>query len=680
MNPETPTDLAPYRRVALFTLALSAAVIGAIALARLNLPTQWAPIGGAWAMLCGVLLSPPLILERWRTALWPRDLLAGPCSIAVLLALWLLTYLGALGLGLIVLVAALALIAALRAELPALSGKRLAGWAGVTLVFAMLLAANLDGTRYASFIADRLMLFGRADGDTMFYGALINAWRYHGVLATGIDGIAPTTYHAGAEILAARIAAMTGAEAVPTLIAVRAVLLAPLACFAIAAGGLVWARRRGAGRSRPIRAVLIALLLVIGASAIRISTIGFESESLILAGALLMLAFPSYFLRASGDGLGRLGWITGVLLILPLAAAKISFGFVWAGLFGWWALRKLGLRRAGFWLVAIADVSLLALGLWLFRPAQASVVWFGTPYYLEIIRDGDVLGPILINLLGFAVVGILWRAARRPQPETLSGRQARDAVESLAIVFLLANLPGALTEIYASNAIYFVLVFCWLAVPLATGEILLQSERQAGRKGAYALAGVAIIACIVGATLTTLREWRIIVGTEALIRTGDLQYYHGKSARGFRAGAAAAVKDLGLRGVFTATPVRSPAEDLIAAIRQFRSSAGNGGSVYVAPDTQAYWALTEDCDGKSLFAMATAGVPLLNGYYPDQTGCPQEVALAGYAGVPANLGQALNGAGICAHAAAIRTPSVLVVSAVTPELKTRVLSCSAPAP
>jgi hypothetical protein len=474
---------------------------------------------------------------------------------------------------------------------------------------------------------------------------------------------------------------MSGADAIPALIAVRAVLAAPLVFFAIAAGGIVWGRRRGATSDRAMLAMIAAFVLTLGAGSVRIGIAGFESESVILAAALITLAFPAFLLMASGLDLGRIGWTVAVLLVLPLAASKISFGFAWAGLVGWWALRGLGLRRGAFWLIGLADILLLALGVWLFSPGGSAgepVVWFGRPYYARMVSNGNYLGPLLANLLGFAVMALLWRAWRRPNAEVFSGREARRALESFAIIFFLANLPGAVMDIAGGDAYYFIIVFGWVALPLMVGEVLRLADQRAGQKSAHAVAAIAILACLVGLTLVGPRQWSLVAGTEALVRTGNAQYYSGKSPKSWRAGAQAAMKDIGISGIFTNAPSAAPAAPVIEALQQFRASAGNAGSVYVVPPAADYWKLTEDCNGKSLLAMAAAGVPMLSGYYPDQSACEQTFALLGYRGVPADLGQPLDDAAICTHAAAIRSTAVLVLSDVAPEPKTRVLTCTAP--
>jgi hypothetical protein len=460
------------------------------------------------------------------------------------------------------------------------------------------------------------------------------------------------------------------------LIAVRVVLVTPLAFFAIAAGGIVWARRRGALTDRAMLAAIAAFVLTLGAGGLQIGAAGFNSESLVLAAALLMLAFPAFMLMVGGPGLGRIGWATAVLFVLPFAAAKISCGFVWGGLIGWWALRKLGLRKGACWLVGIADILLFGIGMWLFNPGtEGQTVWLGTPYYVELIRGGAYLSPLLINLIGFAVIALMVRAWRRPASAALGGVPARDTAEALVIAFLLANLPGTLMEIASGDAFYFVAIFGWIALPLAAGEILCQAERRAGQTGARAVAAFVLVACVVGLGLLAQRQWALVANTEALIRTGDLQYYAGKGQKAMRAKASAAVKQLGFAGLFAASPALAPAQSVVDMLHQFRAAAGNTGSLYVPPSNSAYWDLTEDCDGKSQFAMAAAGVPMLNGYYPDQKACEQEFSLLGYRGLPADLGQPLDDAGICAHAAAIHSTTVLVLN--DSPSTARALSCPA---
>jgi hypothetical protein len=298
---------------------------------------------------------------------------------------------------------------------------------------------------------------------------------------------------------------------------------------------------------------------------------------------------------------------------------------------------------------------------------------------VDLIRHGSWFAPLLLNLVGFAVMALMLAAWRRPTDGTgFTGRRARDVIEILAVIFVLANLPAALLEIPGGDAFYFIVAFGWMTLPLMTGELLRQAERRGNTLPARAVAGVVLVACIVGLVLVGQRQWRIIVNTEALIRTGDVQYYAGKSQRGYRVAAKKAMKELGLAGIFTAPQAVPPAalfgEGLMVDL------AGDDPkttAIYVAPTTTDYWSLTDDCDGKSLLPMASLGIPMLNGYYPDQSACTQEFALLGYAGLPADLGKPLDDTAICTRAQAMHVADVLVVEDVATK-KIRKLACPAP--
>jgi hypothetical protein len=132
----------------------------------------------------------------------------------------------------------------------------------------------------------------------------------------------------------------------------------------------------------------------------------------------------------------------------------------------------------------------------------------------------------------------------------------------------------------------------------------------------------------------------------ALVRTGDPTHYDSMKRKELRADASRAVTELGWGGLFLAPPPEAPAANLVKAMHMFRAAVGNGASLYVPPEADAFWNLTADCDGKSLLPMAVAGIPMLNGYFPEQAECRQEFALSGYASVPDQVSK-LDSAGIC---------------------------------
>ena len=692
MEQTRPTDLASFRRIALFTVVLAAAIGVTVPVFRIGMPPLWAPILASWFALAAALLLPIAILD-WRLperSGWTPDMLVGPAVVAGLVIVELLGLLGTIGYILIGIAALVGLGLAIRREIGQARAGRMIGWLVLVVALWLPLIGALHGTKYANFIADQLMLWGRTDGDTLFHGALINSLRYFGTIATGIDGIHPFGYHVGVHFLAGRIADLSGVQAVPALMAVRAILISPLLVFAIAAGGILWARVRGGGPERPMLAIAGSLLLNLGLPVLQIGVGSLNSESLVLAAAILALVWPSFLIAANntgtdrGPGMSAAAWTGGLLLILLLGAAKVSFGLVWAGIIGWWALRKLGLRRTSFWVVAILSVGgFVSIAMLFSTPGtESGAKVFGTPFYLDMMKHGYPLFPILVNLEGIAVMVIMGLVLRRAHPDRPAERRwARDVIESLAVVFVIANLPGLVLKIAGGDTIYFVQIFGWVAKPLLLGEILRLPElrpsamRNPPQRVGVALTWIGTVACVVGLMLVGIRQARLAIDMEAAVRTGNLDYYSSAGSRAVRTNAKRALRKLGIAGVLTTAPAAAPGAALADALIGFRQSAGPAGGLYVPPSLTDYWSLQLDCNAKGQFPMAASGVPMIDGYNPDPTTCKQGFSLLGYSGLPDDFGKSLDDAGICAHAKADGLSRVLVLTQMRPDLQTRELAC-----
>ena len=249
----------------------------------------------------------------------------------------------------------------------------------------------------------------------------------------------------------------------------------------------------------------------------------------------------------------------------------------------------------------LTDAAVFGASFYLFNPGGSSgAIWFGTPYYADLVRHGSWFAPLLLNLVGFVVMAIMVAAWRRPTDrDDFTGRRARDVVEILAVIFFLANLPGLLKKKPNNNNNNNNNVFGWLALPLMTGELLRQAEIRGNSLSVRVISGVVLVACIVGLVLIGLRQWPIIVNTEALIRTGDMDYYAGKSQRGYRTAAKKAMKELGLTGIFTAPQAAPPAHPIVDTLFYYDLSFYDAKTtaVYIPPTATIYWSLTDDCDG-----------------------------------------------------------------------------------
>lgn len=676
-------SLGRLRQAGLFAVALAALIGATIPLFRLGFDPNLPAITVAWCLLTLILLAPLFLLERigWLAGRPNRDLLAGPLTIITLLVALAVSFLGTIGLVLIALAAAGVLADSVRRSVPGIVWRRFWPWILLGVVCFVPLLGALMGVKYANFIADQLALYGRADGDTLFHAAIINGLRYFGMPATGVDGVRPFGYHVGVHFVTSRIAVLANADAIPALIVTRAVLLTPLLIYALVHGGLVLAARRAAALS-VIAAILLALMLLLGLPSLGLGVGDIKSESFMLAPALLLLVFtPLYLLmtdRSIESPVGNaLMWPFCILAIFVLAAAKVSVGYVFAGIIGYWVLRWHGIRALRFWLLGAAIAAVSLGSLWLFSPSagESGAVLWGTPFYVEYgFRNGNPLLPLTVNIEGLALIGLLvfrhWRSELSLASALKQNRLM--GLETFIIILFLANLPGLIMHIGGADAAYFVQVFDWMAKPLIIAEVLLlrpwapiPGSAPFRRWAGPVMTGIAIVACGIGMFRAAQTQTNISLAMMALVRTGDPTYFDSTKRKELRADASHAVTELGWGGLFSAPPPKAPATDLVEALHILRATTGNGGALYVPPEAKAIWGLTSDCGGKSMLSMATAGLPMLNGYFPGPAQCPQEFALSGYDSVPAQTDK-LDDAGVCMKAQEIGAAVVLTARSLDP--------------
>jgi hypothetical protein len=86
--------------------------------------------------------------------------------------------------------------------------------------------------------------------------------------------------------------------------------------------------------------------------------------------------------------------------------------------------------------------------------------------------------------------------------------------------------------------------------------------------------------------------------------------------------------------VLTSPPATPTGAALAQDLHDARVEIGDRAALYVPAGNAAFWNLVIDCDGKSLYPVATAGLAQINGYVPRQADCPQEIALRGFGTPP----------------------------------------------
>jgi hypothetical protein len=627
---------------ACFVLCLLAPLALLTILARNGLPQYWSMMAAGVAIAALAISLPFHLTRRFASdkecALW-----LGPLTILAGLIALLPTYLHGTGLWIIG-IAALVSVAAL---LPQIRVRAVWAWAAILIAATLYLAIEIGGNKYVNFFADRLALFGRTDGDIFAEGAIVGSIISYGWPSMAIDGLAPLKYHVGSLWVSARLAQASDAQFIPSgfiaaLVATKIFVLVPLLIWAaLQATILIHAMLRP---SRVVGATCLAAALGIVIFAVPYAGLGlasFNSETMSLGAALALLVFPGAFLLA-GDPANSArrrhwAWAFAALALFPVSSAKISMGFVLATLFGWWLLRLEGPRRLAFWLWGgIGFLAFLAAFLMFNDSGSMGATFFGKPYYVEYgFERGEWWLPVTFQIETIAaLLALAFMALAQPA--------RRLTIETLIVAALAGNLPGLLMYIQSGNAAYFLISQAWIAIPILAALLPAIAEAIGARlrgfnRFAPAAASVLLVAVIGYASYSEVRtRGALFVDANALLRSGDLTYYADDKRRAWRDGAKRALKEFGLAKVLTMPAAMPTGMRLARQLHQAAYAAKGTTLLYVPSDNTEFWSLVIDCDGKSLYPVAIAGLAMINGYVPKQSDCPQEIALRGF-GIPPDV-------------------------------------------
>jgi hypothetical protein len=620
-------------QLAFFAICLSVAQAAFMVAFRIGLPTPVLSYTIGPAILICTVLGPTL----WAVRASGRVKWIGPLAMAVFLASFVLVAFGIV-LQLLIVAAALVLLvlALLTIWRPTLSPGRLAVWLALFLAVLAVSTIQIAGIKYVNYVADQLALAGRTDGDMLMHGALGNAIRYFHIPSTSIDGVHFSAYHFGIDTLTALLSRGTGFDIVLSMIVIKVLLLIPLMSFGAGWGGLV------IGRTLMPQGRFSALALAAGSSAIafllqstEVNNLITYSDPLLLSGVLMLLSMPT-IIRILNDTAAeqcgvRLAWSLAVLGIFLFGIAKISHGAVWSGLVVFWAWRRYGLG-AGFWAVSIA-AGLVFIPSYLLTVDQgaARTILFGTPYFVERgFAEGLYFEPLRIHFQ--ALAAILWVALLT---RDVARGTRRFLIETLAIGIVVGNLPGLLMWIDGGDAAYFMYSVAWVSLPILAALLAALPDRMAAsqvgrRRLAWSGAVLAAIACVAFSVKDVKLKFNIFMAYNALLHTGDRSYYDEDNRRGWREDGRRAWETYGL-GLFRLRPPPQAGKSLVDALLTYKAETGNEGAAYLATQSD-YWPLVSDCDGKLTYPMSLAGVPVIDGYLPVQSTCPQQFSLRGYGG------------------------------------------------
>jgi len=628
-----------------FSLPLLAACVAIVALSTLG-PALWAvrkPAQQTWVgPLAGVLL------------------IAACAVIGVL---------GTIGLALVCALALACVILALRRAARARPAPTvlLLGCA-IAVGGAVLFSLELGGTKYINFLVDQLILHGRADGDDYLNGALTSSLRTLLVPAPGIDGVAPTRYHFGFYALAATLTRVTGGDAGTALIGLQMLVLVPLLGFAVAHGSRLIGARLFPERESPVLLIaMLAFVVVPLAQLSGVANLVTYSTSMLLGGTLLTLVAPSILVQMpasairADEPIGRFWWAAAIAIPF-LAVAKISAGYVWTAVAGYLALRKIGLRHLPLWLLGTGMAILFFGSVYLFAPTgHGGDSWFGTPFYVERgFAEGNYLLPLQLQWQSLAALAALLLLRTH-----VADGFRRLLTEAVIIAIVAANLPGLLMQIPGGDAVYFLVAAEWFALPILLAALagtpgVLAAASRKWRIGGWAAAVAAVVVLIIGLVDTVPERAHTFVSAEALVHTGDRTYFADHKRRALKEDAKRALHDQSLFALMQ-MPVAEPlGRKLADQLRSVDGAAKTGFIAFAAPGS-VYWTLVGECDGKSLWPMAVAGVSMLGGQSAGKASCPDEGPLLGVGLPDVAFSAAPTNDELCALAAQRRFRSILVI-------------------
>ncbi|MEZ5833728.1 MAG: hypothetical protein R3D05_21360 [Dongiaceae bacterium] len=635
------TALDDLKRLAVFVLGLDAGLALIMALLRNGMPGIWQLVAVFASLSTFAVTAPFHAAPLFRT---PRLhlLLFGPIIfLAGLIALGL-THLGSTGAWIIPALAVVSATPVAWSALRTTSARRALVWLCLLALSTALLSLDFAGTKYSGFFADQLALFGRTDGDQFFQGALVASIANFGFATTAIDGLQAMHYHVGFNWITAQVSAALSGNPIAAVVASKLFLLVPLVWFAAGLAATIWrVTLVPQVRVSPPFAVGSILLFILAATYFDVGNVVYESESMLTGAALGLLMFPGVLLLALDAHVPRCWRMVAVticsLSLWPLAAAKISMGFVFGGVFGFSVMLVHGLRKAEFWLAAVISMLAFGAGLSMFNDASAQGgQLLGRIYYFEYGFDrGDWMLPIAGHVETILALLFVWGIWGR------LGASRHHALRALVAGAVVANLPVLLLRIEGGNAAYFLYAQAWLATTITIAlfpAVWAESASYLRSIRAWLPAGLATL-LFIGIIMqgASYAIWRFngFISESALLRTGDRSYYADDKRRVWREDRKRALKDLGLARLLTAPPAQPTAGELADHLRALRGELGARAVVFVPAENETYWDIGRDCDAKSLFPIAIAGLPQVLGYYSKQDVCPQDAAWLGFPPPPA---------------------------------------------
>jgi hypothetical protein len=336
-----------------------------------------------------------------------------------------------------------------------------------------------------------------------------------------------------------------------------------------------------------------------------------------------------------------------------------------------------GLRRAELWVGGVLSVLAFGAAILTFNdPGSEGAEWLGRIYYFEYGFDrGDWLVPVAAHAETILALLFLWGL----RGELTAVR--KQALCALLAGVVVANLPILLLRIEGGDALYFPYAQAWLATTINVAlfpQVWAVSARYLRTINPWLPVGIAALLLIgLIAQSTSYITWRFngFVSASALLHTGDRSYYTDDKRRIWREDRKRALDEIGLARLLTGSPAQPDGAALAERLRALRSEFGTSAAVFVPAENEVYWEMARDCDAKSLFPIAVAGLPQVLGYYAKQETCRQDAAWFGFPPPPAEPAMRQTENAVCQRARETGFQTVIWIDSLAPE-DVRVVPCA----
>lgn len=427
--PEQPTasKMTRLRQISLATVCLSIVIVDCIPLLRPELGAEPWSVAMAWLALAFPLLVPSSLIDRLPPlrSIARHDLLVGPAMILAMIAFPLLVKVGWVGIGII----AIATAAALVDHVIACIQRH-----GIDLLWLWVPTIVLCGVAIALFTAPPAM-------ENAFF-----LW---------VDMLRGPSFENDSHVV--------------LLVTTLPFLIASLAMAGIVVGGTLREHSTTA-----LIALLGALFFAVSLPSLGMGPSSLINGTLLLAAAVLSLGIAPLFVLASEVSVETPApalaiWGFALALVLILSALDGAMGLVWTIVLLAWVHRHYGVKARFFQIMAAAAlviwaVAETAVGHWqMFDGAMP----FGRPFAITLWQEeriGALVGShvIIIVTLMLTTLGFQ-RGAQDVRKYTML-----TLLVAVAIIELLILVAG-LTE---GPALRFLAAAGWLAMPFLLGEML----------------------------------------------------------------------------------------------------------------------------------------------------------------------------------------------------------------